>query len=276
MLPRVLTALIGIPILVIAIWWGAPWLTALVLLIAVLSIREFYRLLPQDAGPLPTALGVLWIIALVLGGQAASGLNSFLLISSAIWLAGAFFALLWFIAFYSGQRYVVAAIYLIVGPIYVGFLLAHTLVLREVGGYDALGRSWLLFAVLVTFATDMGAFFAGRSLGRHPMAPAISPGKTWEGSAGGWLCAVVAALILDQVLDLAMVGWKVVVIGATVGVLAQCGDLLESKLKRISNVKDAGSLIPGHGGILDRLDSIVISVPAVYYLVATVFRPYGM
>ena len=276
MLPRVLTALVGIPILVIAIWWGAPWLTALVLLIAVLSIREFYRLLPQDAGALPTALGVLWIIALVLGGQAASGLNSFLLISSAIWLAGAFFALLWFIAFYSGQRYLVAAIYLIVGPIYVGFLLAHSLALREVGGYDALGRSWLLFAVLVTFATDMGAFFAGRSLGRHPMAPAISPGKTWEGSAGGWLCAVVAALILDQVLDLAMVGWKVVVIGATVGVLAQCGDLLESKLKRISNVKDAGSIIPGHGGILDRLDSIVISVPAVYYLVATVFRPYGM
>ena len=271
-----LTALVGIPILFIAIWWGAPWLTALVVLIAVLSIREFYRLLPQDAGPLPTALGVLWIIAFVLGGQAASGLNSFLLISSVIWLAGAFFALLWFIAFYAGQRYLVAAIYLIVGPIYVGFLLAHSLALREVGGYDALGRSWLLFAVLVTFATDTGAFFAGRSLGRHPMAPGISPGKTWEGGAGGWLCAVAAALILDQVLDLAMVGWKVVVIGATVGVLAQCGDLLESKLKRISNVKDAGSIIPGHGGILDRLDSIVISVPAVYYLVATVFRPYGM
>ena len=276
MLPRVLTALVGIPILVIAIWWGAPWLTALVLLIAVLSIREFYCLLPQNAGPLPTALGVLWIIALVLGGQAATGLNSFLLISSAIWLAGAFFALLWFIAFYAGQRHLVAAIYLIVGPIYVGFLLAHSLVLREVGGYDALSRSWLLFAVLVTFATDMGAFFVGRSLGRHPMAPGISPGKTWEGGAGGWLCAVVAALILDQVLDLAMVGWQVVVIGATVGVLAQCGDLLESKLKRISNVKDAGSIIPGHGGILDRLDSIVISVPAVYYFVTMVFRPYGM
>ncbi len=105
------------------------------------------------------------------------------------------------------------------------------------------------------------------------MAPAISPGKTWEGAAGGFICAVLVSLVLDAFLDLAIPGWQVVVIGATVGILAQCGDLLESQLKRISGLKDSGSIIPGHGGVLDRLDSMVISLPTVYYFIATVFRP---
>ena len=273
MLPRVLAALVGIPILVCAIWFGAPWLAALVVLAAVLGIREFYRLLPAGAGPLSATLGVVWVLAMVLGAQAAADLRGFLLISAVIWLAGAFLALLWLIALYSGPRYMVAAMYLLVGPIYVGFLLSHSLVLRELEGPEALGRSWLLFALLVTFATDTGAYFAGRSLGRRRMAPRVSPGKTWEGAAGGFLSGVVAALALGQLLDLAIPWWQVAVIGATVGVVAQWGDLLESALKRISDVKDAGSMIPGHGGVLDRLDSVVISLPAVYYLVATVFRP---
>ena len=219
-------------------------------------------------------VGVLWTAALVLGAQAASDLSSFLRISAGIWLAGAFLALLWLIAVYpSGRRYLTASIYLLGGPIYVGFLLGHSLVLREVGDSNDLGRSWLLFAVLVTFATDTGAFFTGRTLGRRPMAPGISPGKTWEGGAGGLLLAVAAALALGQVFDLAIPRWQVGIIGATVGVLAQWGDLLESKLKRISGVKDAGSIIPGHGGVLDRLDSVVVTVPTVYYLVAAVFSP---
>ena len=105
------------------------------------------------------------------------------------------------------------------------------------------------------------------------MAPNVSPGKTWEGSAGGFVFAVAAALVLGAIFDLRIALWQVGVVGATVGVASQWGDLLESKLKRIAGVKDAGNLFPGHGGILDRLDSIVISVPAVYYLVATVFTP---
>ena len=273
MLPRVLTASVGIPILVVAIWWGAPWLTVLVLLLAIRGILELYRMVPPNAGPLPAVLGAFWVAALVLGAQAASGLTSFLFISASVWSIGAFLALLWFIALYTGGRYPIAGIYLLAGPIYVGFLLAHSLVLREVEGGGEIGRSWLLFAVLTTFATDTGAFYTGRRWGRRPMAPAISPGKTWEGAAGGLVCAVVASLVLNAFLDLGIPGWQVVVIGATVGVLAQCGDLLESKLKRISGVMDSSSIIPGHGGVLDRLDSIVISLPAVYYLVATVFRP---
>jgi phosphatidate cytidylyltransferase len=264
---------VGIPVLVGAVWWGAPWLTLLVLLVGVLGIRELYRLVPPETGQLPGSLGALWVISLLLGAQAGSGLGDFLIISFGILAAGAFLALLWLIAFYSGPRLLTAGVYLIGGPIYVGFLLAHTLALREVGHGADLGRNWLLFALLVTFATDTGAFLVGRCLGRHYMAPGISTKKTWEGSAGGFACAVVVALALGLVFDLAVPWWQQGIVGATVGVVAQWGDLIESKLKRISKVKDAGSIIPGHGGILDRLDSVLVSVPVVYYLLVMVFEP---
>ena len=147
-----------------------------------------------------------------------------------------------------------------------GFLLAHALTLHELGNGAELGRDWLLFALLVTFSTDSGAFFVGRALGRHQMAPNVSPSKTWEGAAGGLVLALVVALALGIGLDLSLPRWQLATIGATVGVVSQLGDLVESKLKRLSNVRDAGSLIPGHGGILDRLDSILFSIPTVYYL----------
>ena len=165
------------------------------------------------------------------------------------------------------------AVYLIGGPVFAGFLLAHTLVLRNVGESSDVGRDWLLLALLVIFANDTGAFLVGRALGKHRMAPSVSPAKTWEGSAGGLVWAVVAAIVLGLLFDLSTPRWQLVVIGATVGVLSQWGDLLESKVKRVSSVKDAGSIIPGHGGVLDRLDSVVISIPAVYYLLVTVFEP---
>ena len=269
MLPRVPTALVGTPILLLAIWWGGFALVILVVLAAALSIREFYRLLPPETGPLPIAFGMFWTIALVLGAKAASETLNLVIISSGIWVAGAFLALLWIIALHAGRRHLAAGIYLLGGPIYIGFLLGHSLALRELD----LGRDWLLFAILVTFATDTGAYFIGRTFGRHPLAPRISPGKTWEGSAGGFVLAVAVSLALGLVFDLGIPVWQVGVIGAVVGVVSQCGDLFESKLKRIADVKDAGSLFPGHGGILDRLDSIVISVPAVYYFVAVVFTP---
>ena len=273
MLPRALTALVGIPILASAIWWGGPWLSALVALVAVLGIRELFRLLPPGIGPLPVSLGALWSVALVLGGQASTDPSSFLRISAGIWLAGAFVALLWLIALHPGRRHVVAGIYLLGGPLYIGFLLAHGLALREAGGTEDLGRNWLLLALVVAFATDTGAFFIGRSLGVHPMAPSISPNKTWEGSVAGLAFAIAASLVVGQILELGIPRWQQGVIGAAVGVLGQWGDLAESKLKRISNTKDAGSIIPGHGGVLDRLDSVVVSVPTVYYLVAVVFEP---
>lgn len=286
MLQRSLTALVGIPILVGAIWLGAPWLTVLVVAAGLAAIWELYRMTPAGVGPLPIVLGAAWVLAMLSGAQAASGRDNFLIISGGVLAAGSFVALLWFIAFYRGDDSVgnknipIGLGYLILGPIYVGFLLAHALMLREITGSGAeiegtsdFGRSWLLFALLVTFAVDTGAYLVGRSVGRRPMAPSISPNKTWEGSLGGFASAVAAALVLGLVFDLGVPAWQQAMIGGVVGVVGQWGDLIESKLKRIADLKDASSIIPGHGGLLDRLDSVLLTLPAVYYLIVTVFVP---
>ncbi len=263
----------GILVLVAVIWWGAPWLTIVVVLIAAQGVREVYRLLPPGTGALPAFLGVLWAVSLVLGAQAGTSLYNFLLISAVVAAAGGFVCLLWLIAYYSAGRPLTASLYLLGGPLYAGFLLGHALMLREIGDTGHAGRDWLLAVLLVIFAADTGAYLVGRAVGQHRMAPSISPNKTWEGAAGGLACAVVAAVVLGIAFNLAAPRWQLLVIGVTVGVVSQCGDLFESKLKRLSQVKDSGSIIPGHGGVLDRLDSVVVSIPVVYYLLATVFEP---
>ncbi len=259
------------------------------------------------ATSLPNLVGAVWVAAFVIGGAAANSLLHFWGVSLGVFLAGGFIALLWFIAFYHGPRWPVAAVYLYGGPLYVGFLLAHVLALAQVGenffyanptAFDflsfpddsySLGRNWVLFALLTTFATDTGAYLVGRAIGRHPMAPGISPNKTWEGAVGGFIGAIIAALLLERLLNLGLGtpgltgdlsgvwsqawNWQPLLIGATVGIVAQLGDLLESKLKRLSQVKDAGGLMPGHGGLLDRLDSLLITIPVVYYLLVAVLRP---
>ena len=273
MLQRTLTATVGIPVLVAVVWFGAPWLPVLVAVVAILGVREFYGLRPKGIPPLPVALGVIWAIALVVGAQSSSGLNSFLIISFIILAVGAIASLLWVIAYYTSARPVTASLFLLGGPVYAGFLLAHALALREIGDSSEIGRDWLLFTLLIVFTTDTGAFLVGRAFGSRPLAPVISPNKTWEGTAGGLLFALVFAVVAGYALDLATPRWQQIVIGACVGIISQMGDLFESKLKRLSNIKDTSSIIPGHGGVLDRLDSVVVSIPLVYYLLATVFKP---
>ena len=252
------------------------------------------------APPLPALLGAAWVAAFIIGGAGASGTFQFWGVSLGILGVGAFVAAWWLIAFYRGGGWPVAAAYLVLGPVYLGFLLAHVLLIVQVGEsffeldplyFDPVagpsvyevGRNWLMFALLVNFATDTGAYLVGRAIGRHPMAPVTSPNKTWEGAVGGFACALVAAFLLDRILDLGLgpnapdgsrlaLNWQPLLIGATVGVVSQFGDLLESRLKRLSQVKDSGFLVPGHGGALDRLDSLLITLPTVYYLLVAVLR----
>ena len=316
LLPRLLTALVSLPLLLAALWWGGlPAIALLTLIAALLALREFYRMLPplpaaaalnelapngldetetspppplsptpasQADGnnppqPLPLLVGIPWAAAFVLSAWAAANYRDFAIAALIILAAGAFLSLLWLIAFYRGRRWLLTAAWLIGGPVYVGFLLSHALLLADLGfgggnsyGYE-LGRNWLLLALLTTFAADTGAYAVGRLLGRHKMAPALSPGKTWEGAAAGLIAAIIAALLLDQLLQCCSgLGlthwWPPALLGATLGIVAPAGDLLESKLKRLAQVKDAGRLFPGHGGILDRLDSLLLTLPAAYYL----------
>ena len=128
------------------------------------------------------------------------------------------------------------------------------------------GLQWTALAFLVTFATDTSAYAVGRAVGRRKLAPSISPGKTWEGAVGGLVGAAAAAVALVALLsDVESRLLPAIALGLGIGIVAQAGDLLESKVKRMADAKDSGRLIPGHGGLLDRLDSLVPVFPLVYY-----------
>ena len=148
------------------------------------------------------------------------------------------------------------------GVAYVVLPFAALILLR----FDDAGLQWTALAFLVTFATDTSAYAVGRAMGRRRLAPSISPGKTWEGAIGGLIGAAAAAValvaLLSGIQDRLL---PAVALGLGIGVVAQAGDLLESKMKRLADAKDSGRLIPGHGGLLDRLDSLIPVFPLVYF-----------
>jgi phosphatidate cytidylyltransferase len=133
--------------------------------------------------------------------------------------------------------------------------------------------AFILFLVVVVAANDIGAYFVGRALGRRKMSPTISPQKTWEGLFGGTVAGLVVASVLVSFPSWETIGLaRALVAAAVVGVVTPIGDAAESMVKRSLGVKDMGSVLPGHGGILDRIDGFLLAVPAVYYL----FRGFGL
>lgn len=161
------------------------------------------------------------------------------------------------------------------GAIYIGWLLSAFILLRQLdtpltGGPLAFlnlppGAAWLFLVLAITWIQDSAAYFVGRSLGRHPMAPILSPKKTWEGFAGGMAASILTALAAVLIMGLPISYPAAALIGAVAGIAGPVGDLGESLMKRQIGVKDSGSLIPGHGGILDRMDSLLFTGPVVYY-----------
>ena len=152
---------------------------------------------------------------------------------------------------------------LIFGTLYIGFALGHLLLTRALPD----GIFLVFFVILVTWAGDTGAYYAGVSMGRTPLAPRISPNKTVEGLLGGCLLAVVIALIARAWFIPSFTIVDAVVLGILLTVAGLIGDLSESMFKRGAGVKDSGGLIPGHGGMLDRLDSLLLTAPTYYYYV---------
>ena len=128
------------------------------------------------------------------------------------------------------------------------------------------GVPFIVYALLVIWVTDSGAYFVGRAMGKKKLWPDISPNKTIEGAVGGILCAVIAALLMSQLVDLHTSWMKLIIVTAILSIFGQIGDLVESALKRHYGVKDSGSLLPGHGGILDRFDSLLFVLPLMYFL----------
>ena len=151
----------------------------------------------------------------------------------------------------------------------IGGTLFHAPLLRAFDSFSAIeGLSWIIFLLGVTFATDTAAYFVGRAIGSRKLAPNVSPNKTWEGAIGGFLGAVVCGILLNAALDLGAHTAIIALGSAILGITGQLGDLYESKLKRLAGVKDSGRLFPGHGGVLDRMDSLMWNVVVLYHMVA--------
>lgn len=157
------------------------------------------------------------------------------------------------------------------GLLYIALPLAYLAPLREMEN----GQWWILFLLVVIWSSDTLAFFTGKLMGRHKLAPEISPKKTVEGAIGGLAGAFIAAFFFNMLASMGMDLKRVFILSVVIGFVAMIGDLAESLLKRSAGVKDSGRLIPGHGGILDRIDSILFPIPLLYYFLLCQSQPWG-
>jgi phosphatidate cytidylyltransferase len=254
---RLSTAVIGLPVVVASVWIGG-WLLAVVAGgIAVLAAAEFVHgwLIPSQ--PIVRVLSMAPAFAaagiIVAGSHASDEFIVFGMIVSVILVVSGYLPTNSF-----GPR----KPYRVMGwcLAYVGVLFATVVLTRDVAN----GREWVLLGLLSTFAVDTGAYATGKAFGRHKLAPRISPGKTREGAVGGWASGALAVLGLNVVLDTPATATTMLPFAMVMPILAQAGDLFESWMKRRMGVKDTSGLLPGHGGFLDRMDSILFVMPALY------------
>ncbi|NQT09874.1 MAG: phosphatidate cytidylyltransferase [Desulfobacteraceae bacterium] len=149
----------------------------------------------------------------------------------------------------------------VLGIIYIPLFLSCMVLIRN----DVDGIAWIFFLLTLVFAGDTGAFYVGRLFGRHKLCPAVSPGKTIEGAIGGLAATLGAGLIFMNYFLKSFPLWPGILFFLSIGVIGQLGDLFESELKRYAGVKDSGSILPGHGGILDRIDALLFAAPVAYF-----------
>lgn len=257
---RVITSLWGIPVVALAIWFDQPlpWFTILAAICGLVAVYEFYHLVARTKVPPLTYFGLIGTLLFILSPLYAL-LRPFILTLIVL------LPLIFLLAHRQKGQAFASWAWTVAGVLYIGWLLSHLVALR--GLED--GRNWVFFVFLITIASDSSAFFIGRALGRHRLAPQISPNKTWEGAFGGALGAIILSqfFILATPLFLPLAWWQAILLGLAVSVFGQLGDLVESLFKRNMEVKETGWLFPGHGGALDRMDSIIFAGIVVYYYV---------
>jgi len=256
---RVLTAVVYGGIVLGAIIFGRTLgLAVVVAILAAFAVTEFYALTRRKRRMPNEVFGILATVAMPL----ASALWGRLGLLSAL-TALLFAALVWHVIFRQVRTADTATT--LFGAVYVGFALSHLVLIRSLDG----GTELALAAVISVWVNDVLAYLVGSKIGTRKMTPVISPNKTWEGFAAGAAGTLGIWLCVTYVADLGItLSWSLT-LGVAVVLAAVLGDLFESRLKREADVKDSGSLLPGHGGFLDRLDSLIlVSVVAYYLLVA--------
>lgn len=261
---RLITSLILVPLVLVIIFYANPWLLgAIVLVITIAAGKEFWLLIPahslvMKAGFLFLLLFSLWSCTYLFSYWLSIGLLLWIIICIAI------------ITFPNSQKYwgyplIVASVSLLLFPLFVQSLI-HVYYLQQ-------GKSLLVYLFFLVWAADVGAYLVGKRWGKHKLIPQVSPGKSWEGAIGGFcLAMVVAGVGYTYFMPYSIVLWFSLAL-ATV-IISIVGDLFISILKRRCHLKDTGAIIPGHGGILDRLDSLIAALPLFYF--GLTFIPLGV
>ncbi len=261
---RVLTALLGVPLLVAVIWWAPGiWIYLVFALAGCGAWLEYHRLVKRPAWPL-TACGFLGGQAVLLAlAQGRPGWAWLALLSG----LGGLTILAVFL--FAARR----TVYDEVSRLWLGLILIFTPLglMAALASWPSQGRRWLLFLLAVVFATDTAAFFVGRQWGQRKLYPTLSPAKTWAGAWSG-LAAGAGVGLLAGLTDALERSWGCLLfLGFSLSVAAQVGDLIVSMIKRTFEAKDAGRILPGHGGVLDRLDSFILAAPWLF-LVLNLWR----
>ncbi|HET9224271.1 MAG TPA: phosphatidate cytidylyltransferase [Roseiflexaceae bacterium] len=272
---RVLSALVLLPVIALLVWWSIWPVVVAVVAATFIGLLELYSAFTAGGYRPHTALGIGIGLAVVLA-VALRLVISYDLLPLVLTLA--IMVSLIAALFRRNQEGALPAWALTVaGALYIGWLLSHFIMLRALdkpllpAPLTPLriepGAAWVYLTLAITFLQDTTAYFVGRSLGRHKLAPTLSPKKTWEGAAGGMIGAIVGSLACVLLLGLPISLGAGVVLGVVGGIVGPLGDLAESLIKRQVGLKDAGQIIPGHGGVLDRADSLLFTAPALYYLI---------
>jgi phosphatidate cytidylyltransferase len=270
---RVLTAAILIPLIVVAIWWGPTWLIAIVsAFVAIAAMLEFFSIADRlgfQAYRLWTCLAAAGIIA---QQWYASRLASIIRLgdlldrSPRITLESVLFGFVLgvaIIALGSPRSLSEALTSISVSAAGLVFVVLPFSAVVRLHGVDFSGPQLLLFTVVLVWVGDSAAYFVGRGIGRWKMTPHISPHKTWEGAGANFLGALFVAAVFGYWTRIPPA--HMLAMGAVGSVAGQLGDLFESAWKRSAGVKDSGAILPGHGGMLDRIDALILAAPAVWY-----------
>jgi phosphatidate cytidylyltransferase len=253
---RVLVTIVGVPVVLYLVYLGDWWLFGLAAFAALVALHELY-VMARSLRPLVLA-GYAGALAALLGAE----------LGGAEWMLGGFMLtlLLAFLLYGIAETRQTATITMsatILGVAWIALGLGHLLLLRDVPEHGRLAVFTVLIAV---FADDTAAYLIGRLIGRHKLAPSLSPGKTWEGFVAGTIAAIAVAFFALYEQDFLTIP-ESIVLGAAVALAGAAGDLFESALKRDLHVKDSGQLLGGHGGMLDRIDSLLFAAVAAFYVV---------
>jgi len=255
---RWVTGVIAVPLILVLVIWGTKDLFALVIAcIIAVAVWEYNGMVFAGTEWCEKAEGIMGAIVL----PAAALLGDASLMTATMSLLIMIFFMVFLYRFRIKTVPLDSLMKVVFGFVYITFLFSHIILVRN----GPRGVYWIFFIIVITFSSDIAAFYAGRFAGKRKLIPSISAGKTQEGALGAVAGAVVASVVYAVLFIPSLTLAHAIIIGALGSILGQMGDLCESVIKRVSRVKDSGAILPGHGGILDRLDSLLFVIPFIYY-----------